>query len=271
LALTIAEKNAGNPMDRLLLADAYGIKPSSSVYRELIRSTNQYGLIKGNEKSDYIALTDLGLAYGKPVQPGEREAKVLQIIQKPELAARVYRHFDRNRWPDQGFLKNLLERQFGVSPHWSAWTAEVLEKNAQVAGAIRTISGSAMLIMSGSNGSTTESTGSGPPSSFVEGNGHQEDSLASSGPFHTIPPTGTDSATGARPPGNPASVGRIGAEWKVIHIDDAFHVKVRADLDAVEDLMNHLELFKRSLQRNQSRAASSPRSEEEAASSPSNS
>lgn len=134
-------------MDRLLLADGYGIKPGSSNYRDLIKSANQYGLIKGNEKSDHIALTELGTSYTKPINAGEREATIFQVVQRPELASKVYQHFNRSKWPDQKFLKNLLERQFGVSADWSTWTAETLNKNARFAGAIRTISGSSMLML----------------------------------------------------------------------------------------------------------------------------
>lgn len=60
LADAIRDYNAGQPFDRLLLADALGIKPSSSNFRDLLKSGFQYGLTTGSEKSDKISLTGAG-------------------------------------------------------------------------------------------------------------------------------------------------------------------------------------------------------------------
>lgn len=62
LAQKIQDEMGGKPMNRLLLADALGLSPSSSNYRELLSSAYKYGLTDGTEKADTISLTTLGAA-----------------------------------------------------------------------------------------------------------------------------------------------------------------------------------------------------------------
>jgi len=64
VAQKIQDEMAGKPFRRLLLAEALGIKPSSSNFREFLSSSYQYGLTEGTEKATEIALTPLA-GYGK--------------------------------------------------------------------------------------------------------------------------------------------------------------------------------------------------------------
>ena len=68
----IADKGAGQQMDRLLVAQAIGRTPSSSEFKRLLSSSRWYGLTTGTEKADYIAPTDLGLKIARPSCPEER-------------------------------------------------------------------------------------------------------------------------------------------------------------------------------------------------------
>lgn len=147
LADAIRDYNAGQPFDRLLLADALGIKPGSSNFRELLKAGYQYGLTIGSEKSDQISLTPLGTKLTKPVDQGERARAVVEAALVPELAGKVYRHYNRNKMPGTEFLKNSLERQFEVSSEWSQDIAALLDKNARYAGLVRSISGSDMVLV----------------------------------------------------------------------------------------------------------------------------
>lgn len=114
LADAIRDYNAGQPFDRLLLADALGIKPSSSNFRDLLKAGYQYGVTNGSEKSEKISLTPLGTKLTKPMNPGERAQAIMEAALAPELAGKVYRHYNRNKMPGIEFLKNALERQFEV-------------------------------------------------------------------------------------------------------------------------------------------------------------
>src|SRR5690242_15687948 len=99
LADAIRDYNAGQPFDRLLLADALGIKPSSSNFRDLLKAGYQYGLTVGSEKSDKISLSPVGTKLTKPMNPGERAQAILEAALAPELAGRIYRHYNRNKMP----------------------------------------------------------------------------------------------------------------------------------------------------------------------------
>src|SRR5207302_11286209 len=57
----IQDEMGGKPMKRLLLADALGMSPSSSSFRDLLSSSNKYGFTEGNKESDEIPLTSTGV------------------------------------------------------------------------------------------------------------------------------------------------------------------------------------------------------------------
>src|SRR5438477_8950155 len=58
----IQEEMGGKAMNRLLLAEALGMSPSSSNFRQLLSSAYKYGLTDGTEKADSISLTPIGAA-----------------------------------------------------------------------------------------------------------------------------------------------------------------------------------------------------------------
>lgn len=142
IAQAIADKGAGRQMDRLLLADAIGRTPSSSEFRRLLSSSLRYGLTAGTEKADHINPTPLGLQLTKPKREDDVAQGRRKAAQTPALFNKVYRHFNRNKWPDQSFLKNSLEKSFGVDPSLSSEVVELLQKNAVYCGILQDISGS---------------------------------------------------------------------------------------------------------------------------------
>jgi hypothetical protein len=56
----VQDEMGGKPMNRLLLADALGMSPGSTNFRDLLSSSNKYGFTEGNEKSQEIPLTPIG-------------------------------------------------------------------------------------------------------------------------------------------------------------------------------------------------------------------
>ena len=60
VAQTIRDENAGQPMNRLLLADAMKMSPSGSTFKKLLSSSSKYGLTKGTEKAVEVSLTETG-------------------------------------------------------------------------------------------------------------------------------------------------------------------------------------------------------------------
>lgn len=150
-ALTIAEsiqdKNAGKPMRRIFVADAIGRKPSSSEFKFLLSSSFKYGLTIGTEKADYIELTSLGQSITKPLNPEERALSVQKATLTPDLFKRVYEHFKDAKLPQEDFLKNLLEREFGVPREWTEECAKLLMDNGRFANIIKDVSGSPYVVL----------------------------------------------------------------------------------------------------------------------------
>jgi hypothetical protein len=138
---TIGEMNAAKPMDRLLLADAMGIKQASSEYRALLSSSIKYGLTEGNEKSEFINPTPLGLRIIKPLSAEERAEAIRVAVLTPELFERIYRHYNRSKLPKGSFFLNTLERQFGVPAQWCEELSAMIHTNARFAGLVQSISG----------------------------------------------------------------------------------------------------------------------------------
>jgi hypothetical protein len=128
-------------MDRLLVAGAIGRTPSSSEFKRLLSSSLRYGLTLGTEKADYISPTDLGLKVAQPQFPEERGVALVEACLKPDLMGRILRHFNKNKLPDRAFLKNMLERTFGVDRTQSEELAGLLIANATYCGILQDISG----------------------------------------------------------------------------------------------------------------------------------
>ena len=137
-------------MNRLLLAKALGVSPSSSSFRETIAASVKYGLTDGNYTSETIKLTDFGVRLTAPRGPEERTAVLREAMRNVPLFAQLLDHYDNNKLPTLEFLKNVLERApFNVDSAWSAEGARVFLETAQYVGAVTDVGGSLYVIRSG--------------------------------------------------------------------------------------------------------------------------
>ena len=154
LAQTIRDANAGRPMNRVLLAEAMGLSPGSSGFRDLIMSSGRYGLTNGNYRSDMISLTALGESLTAPRDAGERTTATRSSIAQVPVYGQLLDHFANARLPESAFLKNTLERDpFNVSPDWSQEVAEMFVADARFVGLVRDVGGS-LYVIPESDGST---------------------------------------------------------------------------------------------------------------------
>lgn len=78
LAKSIQDNNAGEPYNRLDLAQSVNSSPESSKFRTLITSSNRYGLTKGSYRAEKIELTDVGRSIVAPRADDERNSSLLQ-------------------------------------------------------------------------------------------------------------------------------------------------------------------------------------------------
>jgi len=158
VARAIQDNNAGKPMKRLLLAEAVGRTPGSSEYRLLLSSSFKYGLTTGNEKSEYIEMTPLGISIIKPTSDQERQTSYNKATLNPEFFKRVYDHYNENKLPSETFLKNTIEREFGLSREWLDDFLKIFIANGRSSGIIRDISGSPYVMIDAINHISVDQT-----------------------------------------------------------------------------------------------------------------
>jgi hypothetical protein len=144
----IRDEKAGNPMNRLLVADALGIKPASSNFKYLLSSARQYGLTEGTEKAIDIRLTALGR---EATQEGAlRKAALVRAALAPDVFKRFFEAYDGSKVPSTEMLKKVLAADYEVDPGLASDCAAVLLENGSFVGIIRNISGSPHVMLAGS-------------------------------------------------------------------------------------------------------------------------
>jgi hypothetical protein len=148
VARAISEFNGGKPMNRILLAGALQVSPSSSGFREQIMASYRYGLTEGNYKSENIALTAIGTSATRPRDDNERVTAEREALQHVPVFAQLLQHFANSKLPEPQFLKNTLERPpFSIDPAWSQEVATIFEENARAVGYLRNMSGGSYLVL----------------------------------------------------------------------------------------------------------------------------
>lgn len=185
----IQEKNAGKPMNRLLLAEAIQRKPSSSQYEGLLSASLRYGLTTGSKNVNQIALTERGNRATRPTSPGEGAAALREAALAPELMGRVYRHYDNSGLPSGPFFRNTLEREFGVPRTFTEELERLVFANGRFTGILRDVSGSPFIILENGGAPTI------PGSPLVPG----EQTGDNSAPTGPVPP-GDSAPTATVPP-----------------------------------------------------------------------
>ena len=151
VAQAIADNNAGNPMNRVLLAQAMGYSPSSSGLRERIAAAAKYGLTRGNFNSEQISLTPLGVSVSQPRNEEERIAGLRKAVQKVPVFRQLLEHFSNSALPKPEFFANTLRHDpFNIGEDWASSASEAFAEDARNVGFLRNISGKAYVLLDGS-------------------------------------------------------------------------------------------------------------------------
>jgi predicted nucleotide-binding protein len=145
IAKAIYGKNAGRPIDRIMLAKAIGRTPASSAFRSLITSSLKYQLTEGNYNDPTIELTAIGEAIVGAKSPDEKKKALIKAALTPEVFNAFCSVLDQKKFPDEGFAHNLLRRDFGISPELCEECLSIIKSNADYVG-ITTMIGSSTYI-----------------------------------------------------------------------------------------------------------------------------
>jgi predicted nucleotide-binding protein len=148
VAQRIQDEMGGKPMNRLLLADALGLSPSSSNFREILSSSYKYGLTEGTEKAGEISLTPVGEA-----ATGQDAIKRLTALRTAALRSQVFgpffRDYGNKRIPSAEMLPKVLHASYKVPRDLASECAALIEANGRFVEIIREIGGSPHILLEG--------------------------------------------------------------------------------------------------------------------------
>jgi len=137
----IKESFAGRPADPLLLAQACGYKPASSVWRTLTGSAIAYGLTDGGYNSKEITISPLGERVVSPLIEGDEVAALVEASLRPSVLNDFFTQYDRNKLPREDIAKNVLVSK-GVPSERVDVVYDIIRANGRLTNTIQIISGS---------------------------------------------------------------------------------------------------------------------------------
>jgi predicted nucleotide-binding protein len=144
----IQDEMGGKPMNRLLLAEALGLSPSSSNFREILSSSYKYGLTEGTEKADEISLTPIGES-----ATGQDTTRRLTALRTATLRSPVFGQFFRDygnkRIPSAEMLPKVLHTSYKVPKDLTSECAALIEANGRLVEIVRDIGGSPHILLEG--------------------------------------------------------------------------------------------------------------------------
>jgi hypothetical protein len=129
IAQSIEDNNAGQPYNKLDLAQSLNYSPESGSFRALITASSRYGLTHGSYKAEKISLTDLGRSIVAPRTDEERNAGLLKSLENIDLFKKFFDRFDQAKMPRDDLLKNTLMRDFGIPKEDANACLEIIKKN----------------------------------------------------------------------------------------------------------------------------------------------
>jgi predicted nucleotide-binding protein len=143
----IQDEMAGKPMNRLLLAEALGVSPSSSNFRNLLSSSYKYGLTEGTEKADQISLTEIGNEATQTDDQSKRLKALRSVSLKPEVFGRLFGDYSNKRVPSNEMMPKILNTQYGVPAGFTSECASIIVANGKYVDLIRDIGGSPHILI----------------------------------------------------------------------------------------------------------------------------
>lgn len=140
----IWDYNAGNPFAIADIADKVGYSPTSGSFRDLLRSSQRYGLTDGSWQNDLtkkIALTPLGSSIVAPSAKDDVNSAMRQALEKPEVFRSFLNSINGKVIPPTDVFKNTLIKTYELSKTDADASYDVLSKNIEELGLSHDISG----------------------------------------------------------------------------------------------------------------------------------
>ena len=142
LVETIYQVNSGLPVNRIMLAEAIGIAPSSSAYTTLLNSCSRFGLTIGNYRSSKIELTEFGSEFVQNMVTSNSRLLLKRAASKPEVFKQFYSYYENKKIPPDNIAEEYIKSDLSVNSSLSAECLSLIKKNGVYAGFIKEIKGS---------------------------------------------------------------------------------------------------------------------------------
>lgn len=137
VAEAIADKNGGQPLPPIELAQALGMSPGSSTYRAILSSSIRYGLTSGSYNSDRISLTALGSVIVEPTSSDQKVKGLIDAALYPTTFSKVFEFYRNKKLPDDAYFRNAATREFGIPREHADVCVEVFKANMALVGLIK--------------------------------------------------------------------------------------------------------------------------------------
>lgn len=144
----IVDCNGGKPIDKLTLAEAMKLSPTSSSFIQLVSSSQIYGLTSGSSFSKTISLSQSGKDYFYHRSIEEKQSTLVRAATHPPLVKSIYEHFNNNKLPEYGIAKNILIRNFEVKEKNTEQAWAIIKENASFSGVLHKIQGNEYINLS---------------------------------------------------------------------------------------------------------------------------
>ena len=108
IADAIAENYASEPTKPLHVAQALGMAPNSSHFRQLCGAAIAYGLTDGGYNAPEISLTDLGRKITRPLSVGEDAQALREAFMRPRIVSEFLTKYNGSPFPPPDIGRNVL-------------------------------------------------------------------------------------------------------------------------------------------------------------------
>ena len=144
----IWEKNAGNPFPLLDISSKLEISPQGSGFKELIRSSQRYGLTNESFTQDLtktISLAPLGKSIVAPTPDEDVNALKRRALETPDIFKKVFASLNGKIIPPFDIFKNMLIRNYNLDKFDAEACYEILNQNINELGLSENIQGKVYL------------------------------------------------------------------------------------------------------------------------------
>jgi len=213
----IIEHGVGDKIRRITLFGKLGKSPDSGQTRQLISSSNKYGLTAGSYAAEYLEVTadGRGIAHAD-VEPREKlELEFKIAFSQFETFAKLYERLKNKKVPDLAVLKDELA-QLGVAEGDRSTASTVFIENARFLGLIQEVSGSERLV---------------PLEQAIE----ELDGSVTGSVQSAAPEAATARSKRASPP-ETATAANFSTAGPSIHIDIQIHIDSSASADQIDQI-----------------------------------